>query len=155
MRPKAEPLDSVLNRAAERVVMQAPSVGLAQAREFVSRATRGPGLRQLEAHLRAYPDALTSGSSIAPAPVQVLAALLAGAGHEGVRIPACRRCGAQKPLPNRVDGGSICQRCRYLTHLAPCGDCGRNRPINTRDEQANRFANPAAEPETSVVQSVW
>ncbi len=135
MRAKAEPLESVLNRSAERVVRQVPTVGLAQARGFVSRATRGPGLRQLESHLRVYPDSLTSGSSIAPAPVQVLAALLAEAGHGGVRIPECLRCGGQKPLPNRVDGGSICNRCRHLTHLASCGDCGKTRPINTRDEQ--------------------
>ncbi len=134
MRAKAESLDSVLNRAAQRVVLQVPSVSPAEAGDLVSRATRGPGLRQLEAHLRAYPDALTSGSSTAPAPVQVLAALLVAAGHEDARIPACQRCGAQKPLPNRVEGGSICQRCRYLTHLAPCVDCRRSRPINTRDE---------------------
>lgn len=126
----------VAEKAAELIVAAVPTVTLVDARDVVARAAQGPALRQLAGHLAAHPDALTSGSSTASLAVQTLAALLAAAGHDAVRRPACLRCGACKLLRNRVDGGRVCDRCAYLTRQARCADCGRERPVFTRDEQA-------------------
>ena len=61
--------------------------------------------------------------------------MLTAAGHDTVRRPACLRCGAQKPLPNLVDGGRVCNRCAYQARRALCADCERERPVSARDEQ--------------------
>jgi hypothetical protein len=37
----------------------------------------------------------------------------------------CGRCGAEKALPYRRDGGSVCGRCYRQTHLKVCGRCGQ------------------------------
>ncbi|HEY5152096.1 MAG TPA: hypothetical protein VIJ23_20240 [Mycobacterium sp.] len=135
MRRRSESADPI-SAAAERVVAAVPAVPLADARDFVARATAEFSLLQLADHLSAHPDALTSGLSTAPLAVQALAALLTAAGHGAVRRPACLRCGAQKLLRNRVDGGRVCDRCRYRAHRARCADCGREQPVCARDEQA-------------------
>jgi hypothetical protein len=103
-----------------RVVTAVPTVTLDDARAFVTRAARGPALQQLSDHLAAHPDALTSGASTAPLGLQTLAALLTEAGHDTVRCPTCLRCGSQKPLRNRVDGGRVCNRCAYQARRASC-----------------------------------
>lgn len=121
--------------AAELVAAAVPSVALVDARKFVARIDRGSALRLLSEHLTAHPDALTSGESVAPLAVQELAALLVAAGHD-VRRPACLRCGGQKSLPSLVDGGRICSRCAFKANRAICADCGRERPVATRDEHS-------------------
>lgn len=129
------PRQLVLDRAAERVTAMVPGLDRAAAAEFVARAVSGPTLRPSQAHLAAHSDALTSGSSAAPVVVQVLAGLLAAAGHAVVRIPRCHRCGDQRLLRHLVDGGRVCDSCRYHVRLTPCGVCGRNRAVAGRDEQ--------------------
>ena len=125
----------IAEATAVRVVTAVPTLTLDEARDVVARAARGPALHQLSDHLAAHPDALTSGASAAPLGLQTLAALLTGAGHDTVRCPVCLRCGAQKPLPNLVDGGRVCNRCAYQARRALCADCERERPVSARDEQ--------------------
>lgn len=118
-----------------RIVTAVPTVTLKDARDVVARAARGPALHQLSEHLAAHPDALTSGLSTAPLGLQTLTALLTEAGHDAVRRPTCLRCGAQKLLRNRVEGGRVCNRCAYLARRGPCADCGREMPVYARDEK--------------------
>ena len=64
----------------------------------------------LLAHLQAHPDALTSGAATGPAALRRLLDVLA-AEHPGVQRMRCHRCGAQRALPYRKDGASICGNC--------------------------------------------
>ncbi len=127
----------MLERAAERVAVMVPGVELAAARDFVARAVSIPTLRSLEAYLASHPDALTSGSSDMPVSVQTLAGLVAAAGHEGVRVPRCRRCAEQTLLRNQAEGGRVCNRCRRYVRSMPCAVCGTDRGIYSRDPQGN------------------
>ena len=43
--------------------------------------------------------------------------------HPGVQRMRCHRCGAQRALPYRSDGASICGRCYRQTHLKVCVRC--------------------------------
>lgn len=128
-----EPRPVVLEKAAGHVAAAIGSVTLAAAREFVDGAAGRPSLRQLEAHLACHPDALTSGASDAPVPVQRLAASLAAAGHPHVVLPCCVRCGKPKLLRHIVDDGRACDSCHR--RCAPCSHCGKYRPIHACDDQ--------------------
>ncbi|MDT5186071.1 MAG: hypothetical protein QOF88_3872 [Mycobacterium sp.] len=74
-------------------------------------------------HLRSHPDALTSGEATGPSALRALLDVLA-AEHHGVQRMRCHRCGAQRALSYRRDGGSICGSCYRRTHLKVCGRCG-------------------------------
>ena len=58
-------------------------------------------------YLRSHPDALTSGEATGPPALRALLDALA-VEHPGVQRMRCHRCGAQRALPYRRDGGSIC-----------------------------------------------
>ncbi|MET4050446.1 hypothetical protein ABIB34_004234 [Rhodococcus sp. UYP5] len=79
------------------------------------------------AHLHAHPDALTSGDSAGPTGVRRLLDVLA-VDHSEVRRAECRRCGEQRPLSYRADGGSICARCYFRSHRITCVRCGQSGP---------------------------
>jgi hypothetical protein len=81
---------------------------------------RAAGLLQ---HLQSHPDALTSGEAAGPSALRALLDVLA-AEHPGVQRMRCHRCGAQKALPYRRDGGSICGSCYNKTHRKVCVRCG-------------------------------
>ena len=79
--------------------------------------TQIAALRLLPAHatglaeyLQAHPDALTSGEATGPSALRALLDVLA-VEHPGVQRMRCHRCGAQRALPYRRDGASICGRC--------------------------------------------
>ena len=72
---------------------------------------------------RSHPDALTSGEATGPSALRALLDALA-AEHPGVQRMRCHRCGAQRALPYRRDGGSICGSCYRRTHLKVCVRCG-------------------------------
>ena len=74
-------------------------------------------------HLQSHPDALTSGEATGPSALRALLDVLA-AEHPGVQRMRCHRCGAQRALPYRRDGASICGICYRRTHLKVCVRCG-------------------------------
>jgi hypothetical protein len=66
---------------------------------------------------------LTSGEATGPSALRSLLDVLA-VEHPGVQRMRCHRCGAQRALPYRRDGASICGRCYTQTHLKVCVRCG-------------------------------
>ena len=89
--------------------------------------------RGLLAHLRAHPDALSSGEATGPAALRTLLDVLAPE-HPAVQRMRCHRCGAQRALPYRRDGASTCGRCYAQTHLKVCVRCGElSRPDSRED----------------------
>lgn len=129
------PRQVVRDRAAEHIVAAIGRIDIAAARQFVEQAAGRPSLRQLEAYLASHPDALTSGSSDAPAPVQRLAVLLAEAKHAGIVVPRCIRCGEPRSFPHIVDGGRVCDTCYRHFRRTSCSRCGKDRPMASRDDQ--------------------
>jgi hypothetical protein len=89
--------------------------------------------RGLLAHLQAHPDALTSGEATGPSALRALLDVLATE-HAVVQRIRCHRCGAQRRLPYRRGGASICGRCYAQTHLKVCVRCGElSRPDSRED----------------------
>jgi hypothetical protein len=89
--------------------------------------------RGLLAHLQAHPDALTSGEATGPSALRALLDVLATE-HPAVQRVRCHRCGAQRRLPYRRGGASICGRCYAQTHLKVCVRCGElGRPDSRED----------------------
>ena len=74
-------------------------------------------------HLKSHPDALTSGSATGPAALRALLDVLATE-YPAVQPVRCHGCGAQKRLPYRRDGASICGSCYRKSHLKVCVRCG-------------------------------
>ncbi|MDT5133674.1 MAG: hypothetical protein QOE41_2985, partial [Mycobacterium sp.] len=84
-------------------------------------------------HLQSHPDALTSGEATGPSALRALLDVLA-AEHPGVQRARCHSCGAQRVLPYRQDGASICGRCYSRTHRKVCVRCGElGRPDSQED----------------------
>jgi recombinational DNA repair protein (RecF pathway) len=89
--------------------------------------------RGLLAHLQAHPDALASGEATGPSALRALLDVLATE-HPAVQRVRCHRCGAQRRLPYRRGGASICGRCYAQTHLKVCVRCGElGRPDSRED----------------------
>lgn len=86
-------------------------------------------------HLQSHPDATASGAATGPAALRALLDVLA-AEHPGVQRVRCHGCGAEKRLPYRRDGASICGRCYRLTHLKLCVRCGELGQPARRDGSA-------------------
>jgi hypothetical protein len=84
-----------------------------------------PGCRALLEHLRRHPDALSSGSSVAPLSLIRLAHALAAAGAEGVVLPGCAGCGkVTADLRSWPGEGLACQSCYRDACRQPCAVCG-------------------------------
>lgn len=102
--------------------------------------TRVAGLSLLPSHaaglleyLRSHPDALTSGEATGPSALRALLDVLA-AEYPGVQRTRCHGCGAQRALPYRRKGASICGRCYSRAHLKVCVRCGElGRPDSRED----------------------
>lgn len=82
-----------------------------------------PQARAVLDHLRAHPDALTSGHSGGPPGLERFLGALADT-HPDVRRMRCSRCDAERRLPYRRAGTRICSRCYDSTLLKPCVRCG-------------------------------
>ena len=94
-----------------------------------------PGLREsgrLVRALRAEPDALISGGSVAPAVVDRLVEALQAASGTHVRLPTCVACGSSTWLSRRHGGNRICAPCAGAYHVELCVGCGRSRPVGGR-----------------------
>ncbi|WP_326830041.1 hypothetical protein OIE13_12625 [Streptosporangium sp. NBC_01810] len=103
-----------------------------------ARAERGVAQRELDEHLAAHPDALTSGDPRCPAVIVRLAQALLAAGHTGVTSPGCSECRRTGiTLPRSGPGGRICQACAARSSLnkKPCGRCGRTARISARRDE--------------------
>jgi recombinational DNA repair protein (RecF pathway) len=122
-------LDQVASLLAEQVAGLEPAPARALVDRTIPSARR---LGWLHRHLQAHPDALSSGSSEVPLAVVALAHDLHQAGHRGVVLPACARCGAtSRRLARSAAKGRLCPGC--ARPQARCGRCGRVRPVVVRD----------------------
>ncbi|WP_411098814.1 hypothetical protein [Streptomyces sp. x-45] len=116
----------------EQLVASLPEIGRARA-ERVASAMHGAARRVVRDHLAQHPDALVSGSSLAPPAVQRLIQTLAEDGIDRVQVPACHRCRRVRPLTNAVEGGRVCAGCfgalTYAAAVGVCRECARTRPL--------------------------
>lgn len=112
-----------------------PTLGRERVVKAISAAATSIGqLRRLRAYLDEDPIALSRGDSNAENVVNRLAHELAAHGARFVVLPACADCGRPKPLPNRVEGGRVCNECRSLRTTLPCVNCRNVKPVGHRDE---------------------
>ncbi|MGW5233446.1 hypothetical protein ACWEQU_14400 [Streptomyces nodosus] len=103
-----------------------------------AKADRGVARRELDEHLAAHPDALSSGDPRCPAVIVRLAQALVAAGHTGVAPPTCSDCRrAGIPLPRSGPDGRICQACaaRSPRNKKPCARCARTARIFARRDE--------------------
>lgn len=91
-------------------------------------------LAQIDKHLAAHPDALTSGHSSAPPPVIRLVKALQDIGLEA-KAPACGNCHRVMRLPYKKGEERWCGSCYLRENKATCIKCGRNRPVGTRTHE--------------------
>lgn len=132
----APPEPEVLDRVAAAVAAAVPGLAAGRARSLAAEAAAGPRpLRQLDRHLAARPDALSSGDPDAPLPLIRLAGLLEKAGCAGVAVPGCSRCGKRAALRHRAEGGRLCDPCYRGGRREPCAGCGRDRAVHKRGSQ--------------------
>ncbi len=119
-------------------------------------------LAQIDKHLAAHPDALTSGHSSAPPPVIRLVKALQEIGldakaptcgncHRVMRLPykvgeqrwcgtcyshttkvVCITCGKEKMIGARMPDGPVCGNCLRYSKAEECVGCGRVRPVAGR-----------------------
>lgn len=103
-----------------------PGLGEQAAQEAAGRAAGNvPASRGLLEHLRCHPDALSSGSSVAPLSLIRLAHALAAAGAEEVVLPGCAACGkVTADLRSWPSSGLVCQSCYKDACRQPCAVCG-------------------------------
>lgn len=88
----------------------------------VSLTTRG--LAVVHRHLRAHPDALTSGDPNMPPTVAAVTRQLIDAGA-ATALPRCSHCGQpRRRLPFPVPNGRICKSCAYAKTAPRCARCG-------------------------------
>lgn len=118
-------------RVLDHLVAHFPGVDRDQAREtlIAVNADGYTGLRNLDAHLQANPDALVAGSPECPTVLVRLVQHLAARGFAVVLVP-CAGCGrTDKPLPLQGTGGRICDTCwvRDPARHEPCARCGKRR----------------------------
>ncbi|NUP32361.1 MAG: hypothetical protein HOU01_11650, partial [Streptomycetaceae bacterium] len=86
----------------------------------------------IRTHLAGHPDALVTGSPLAPPAVQRLIRHLNEAGVPDVRIPDCPRCGRTRLLKLVTPDGRVCRGCEGsladLRNPGVCAVCGETRP---------------------------
>jgi hypothetical protein len=87
--------------------------------------------RRLAQALLDRPGVLDDGRSPAPRVVGDLLVALNKAGASGISAPVCAECGKQLRTLQRRGDDWCCGVCGPVRE--PCGQCGRLRPISTRD----------------------
>lgn len=125
----ASPLQAAV---VEQIVASLPELEGSRAEQIVL-AMPGRTRRVVHDHLSAHPDALVSGSSLAPPAVQRLIQTLVDVGVDRVQAPACHRCRRVRPLTNAVEDGRVCAGCFgamvYAAAVGVCEECARTRPL--------------------------
>ncbi len=116
----------------------APELDGEQVRAALDRAARTrQDAPRLAGHLRAHPDALTSGAPIGPVIVGRLIRELQADGVAGLVVPRCPGCGRTVELrhPGRQphgrgagggEGGRMCASCFSRSQVGRCARCGRH-----------------------------
>ena len=94
---------------------------------------RGIALRDLDEHLAAHPDALTSGDPRCPLALVQFTRALNAACHPAVVSPGCYLCGRDTvELPFSSPAGRSCRRCYIGMNKKPCARCGQAGKIVAR-----------------------
>jgi hypothetical protein len=89
------------------IVPELSEVGWATALQAIE-SQRGTGLRDLDEHLAAHPDALTSGDPRCPLAVVKFTRALNAVGHTAIVPPGCLACGRNTvELPFNSPGGPV------------------------------------------------
>jgi hypothetical protein len=121
-----------MNAAVARVTAALPAIGAEAATAALEAAVpltmkgKGPArfLEELAAHMTAYSDALTSGSSLCPPALLRLSHVLHEAGHQVTR-PGCAHCGRiRTDLRALREEGRICSGCHSRSRKGTCDRCG-------------------------------
>ncbi|WP_138413065.1 hypothetical protein [Sinomonas gamaensis] len=88
---------------------------------------------RLLGHLRDDPGVLVSGADSMPRVLQRIIEALIDAGATTLRLPRCPRCGAERLLPEHLDGRPICSTCygRARKRTITCHRCGRERRLGS------------------------
>jgi hypothetical protein len=127
--------EAALDEAVRVLGELVPTLPSSQVRAVIAGAARNhPARLVLVRHLKANPDALSSGMSDVPPPMVHLVNALADAGVDGVtrlRCVACRRPNAR--LDTVGTGGRLCPNCG--AHRRPteaCERCGQRRHVACR-----------------------
>lgn len=105
---------------------------------LTAKADQARPMRELDEHLSAHPDALTSGDPRCPAVVIRLVHALAAVGCAEVTLPGCSDCGRTGvPLPRSGPAGRLCQACaaRSPQNKKSCARCGRTARILARRDE--------------------
>jgi hypothetical protein len=142
--------ERALPDAAARVAAALPGMPEPQARQALTTVTSGwvasfdpIRYERITAHLTAHPDALTSGASTVPVDVARLITALRGLGRTEVADPRCADCDRPCfPRAHRPDGLRVCTNCDNRRRYAPCGRCGRVRPVCTRQPDGSPVCQP-------------
>ncbi len=97
---------------------------------------RGGGLRDLDDHLAAHPDALTSGNPRCPLALVRITRALNAAGHAAIVSPGCHICGrTTTELPFSSVAGRSCRRCYAQANKKTCARCGQTGHIIARRDE--------------------
>jgi hypothetical protein len=135
---RAEERQARRKRIIIAVTGSLPGLGEAAAAEALTslRADRGIPLRELDEHLAAHPDALTSGDPHCPAVIVRLTHFLRDVGRSDAVPPGCPECGrTDVDLPRFGPGGRVCQTCGARLAARRCGRCGRVARIYARRDE--------------------
>jgi hypothetical protein len=123
-------------------------LGRERVREVAAAVAPGRvGQRRLARALAADPQVLRTGRSPSALAVGRLLVALARAGARQVAGPRCCGCDrVLRTLLSRAGGNWACGPCAHP--LQPCADCGRARPVSTRDRQGRPRCQACAELDT-------
>jgi hypothetical protein len=127
--------EAAMAETASVVVERLPQLSTEAALGLVSSAVASAqACRALTAHLRAYPDALSSGSSDVPFVVVKLVDVAVNAGIDGVNGLRCVGCAKpQHDMRVLTPAGRMCFNCYQHRRPEPCASCGRTMPVAGRD----------------------
>ncbi|QFQ97280.1 zinc ribbon domain-containing protein [Streptomyces phaeolivaceus] len=133
--------DDVAKLLADVVIGIAPEVNAEVVLGALERAhQRQVGRRQIAAAVVERPELLTGEGALAP--VQgVLRFLdeLRRAGATSVVVPPCPGCGRARPLERPLGAVRVCSNCAAKAGASICSRCGKQKPINHRDENGDAF----------------
>ncbi|MDX3569046.1 zinc ribbon domain-containing protein [Streptomyces sp. ID05-47C] len=136
--------DDVTTLLAEVVIGIAPEVTAEAVHGALERAHQRPvGRRQIAAHVLERPELLTGEGASAPIPgILRFIKELRAAGATSVIVPLCPSCGRANPLGPPLGAVRVCGNCAAKVRASICSRCGKQKPINHRDENGDPFCQP-------------
>ncbi|MFJ9613467.1 hypothetical protein [Streptomyces noursei] len=104
---------------------------------------RPAGRRQIAAAVVERPELLSGEGASASIPgVLRFIEELRAAGATSVVAPPCPGCGRAKPLQSPLGAVRVCDSCAAKARASLCSRCGKQKPINHRDENGDAFCQP-------------